>query len=134
MTKDDAIERLKQYLSCWRQTDSQNLITPDFVWENHLPKNVPFGGSYCGFAGTRLYKAQLNDSWVTGSFDFRKFIYDADERTLVVIGEERDGRSIVTGRICNMPFVFEARFAEDGRLSFFREYNDTAAISATFDG
>ena len=32
-----------------------------------------------------------------------------------------------------MDFIWEFRFAEDGKLKYVREYNDTASIGGTFD-
>ena len=52
---------------------------------------------------------------------------------MAATGVEKNGKSVETGRACDMPFVWEFRFAEDGKLTYLREYNDTAAIGGTFD-
>jgi ketosteroid isomerase-like protein len=109
------------------------MMTDDFAWENFLPSHVPFGGRYEGAAGLQEYVAQLSESWVIGELVFHDFVFDPETRILAAPGVEQNGSSVATRRTCDMPFVWEFRFSTDGKLRYVREYNDTAAIGATFD-
>lgn len=109
------------------------MMTDDFVWENHLPAHVPFGGRYVGRAGLEQYLGELAATWQIGELAFSDFIFDPDTRILAATGVEKNGRALTTGRTCDMAFVWEFRFAPNGRLAYIREYNDTAAIGGTFD-
>ncbi len=109
------------------------MITPEFAWDNFLPEQVPFGGHYEGLAGLQIYLGQLAAAWEIGELVFRDHVFDATNQRIAVFGVEKGGRSLLTGRACDMDFVWEFRFDPDGRVSYVREYNDTASIGATFD-
>lgn len=135
MTKDQAIQAANRYFELLLSDfpECLKMMTDDFVWENHLPAHVPFGGRYEGAAGLQTYLEQLSAAWVIGELVFTDFIFDPETRILAATGVEKNGKAIATDRACDMAFVWEFRFAEDGRLSYLREYNDTAAIGGTFD-
>ncbi len=135
MNKQQAIDTVNLYLQRLL-TDFPAcvpMMTDDFVWENRLPAHVPFGGRYEGVAGLERYLGQLAAAWEIGELVFHDFVFDPESRILAATGVEKDGRALSTGRRCDMEFVWEFRFAGDGRLSYLREYNDTAAIGGTFD-
>ena len=135
MTKQQAIDTVNRYMQLLL-TDFPECVkmrTADFVWEKFLPSHVPFGGRYEGVAGLQQYLAQLSEKWVIGELVFHDFIFDPETRILAAPGVEKNGKSLETGRACDMPFVWEFRFAPDGKLAYLREYNDTAAIGGTFD-
>ena len=135
MTKQQAIDTVNRYLKLLLTDfpECVKMMTDDFVWENFLPSHVPFGGRYEGVSGLQQYLAQLSEKWVIGELVFHDFIFDPETRILAAPGVEKNGKSIETGRACDMPFVWEFRFAPDGKLAYLREYNDTAAIGGTFD-
>ena len=135
MDKKSAIETVNRFMKLLL-TDfpaCTKLLSDDFVWENFLPAQVPFGGSYKGVTGLEKYLEELSVAWVIGELVFLDFIYDPETRILAATGVEKNGKSIPTGRTCDMPFVWEFRFADDGKLRYLREYNDTASIGGTFD-
>ena len=68
-----------------------------------------------------------------GVLEFTNFIFDTETNILAATGVEKNGKALATGRSCDMAFVWEFRFATDGKLTYIREYNDTAAIGATFN-
>ena len=108
-------------------------LADDFAWENFLPSHIPFGGRYEGTAGLQKYLAQLAETWVIGEVVFHDFIFDPETRRMAAPGVEKTANRSY-GRACDMAFVWEFRFAEDGKLSTIcEEYNDTAAIGGTFD-
>lgn len=109
------------------------MMSEDFVWDNFLPKHVPFGRHYVGAAGMQTYLGELAAHWGIGELVFHDHIYDPESRILAVTGVEKGGKSLATGRTCDMDFIWEFRFTEDGRIRYVREYNDTFAIGGTFD-
>lgn len=135
MTKQQAIDSVNRFMTLLL-TDFPaclGMLAGDFVWENHLPTHVPFGGRYVGAQGLQQYLQQLSAAWVIGELVFQDFIFDPETRILAATGVEQNGKSTRTGRTCDMAFVWEFRFALDGKLSYLREYNDTASIGGTFD-
>ncbi len=135
MNKQQAIDTVNKYMELLLNDFSEcvKMMGEEFVWENFLPAHVPFGGRYEGAAGLQRYLEQLSATWVIGELVFLDFIFDPETRTLATTGIEKNGKAIATGRTCNMAFVWEFRFAENGMLSYVREYNDTASIGGTFD-
>ena len=135
MNKQQAIETVNRYMGLLLTDypECLKLMSDNFVWENFLPSHIPFGGRYEGVSGLRKYLEQLSAAWVIGELVFLEFIFDPETKTLAATGIEKNGKATTTGRTCDMAFVWEFRFAEDGRLAYVREHNDTAAIGATFD-
>ena len=135
MNKQQAIDTVNQYLGLLLSDfpECLKMMTDDFVWENFLPAHVPFGGRYEGASGLQDYFGQLNEHWVIGELVFDNFIFDAETQVLAATGVEKNGKALATGRACDMALIWEFRFAENGRLSYVREYNDTASIGSTFE-
>ena len=136
MTKQEAIDTVNRFMALLLTDfpECAKLMADDFAWENFLPSHIPFGGRYEGAAGLQKYLAQLAETWVIGEVVFHDFIFDPETRRMAAPGVEKNGKSVATERACDMAFVWEFRFAEDGKLTYLREYNDTAAIGGTFDG
>lgn len=134
VTKEGAIKAMKKFMGLLAKDvpAAMALCTEDFAWENFLPSNVPFGGRYEGAAGVQKYLAKMNETWVIGKLEFQDFMWDPDTLKLAAPGVEKNGKAIATGRSCDMPFVWEFRFARDGKLQYLREYNDGATIGGTF--
>lgn len=135
MKKQQAIDAVNKYLELLLTDfpECTKMMTDDFVWENFLPAHVPFGGRYEGVAGLQEYFGQIEPNWVIGEFVLYDFIFDPETRILAATGVEKNGKAITTGRACDMEFIWEFRFAGDGKISYVREYNDTASIGGTFD-
>ena len=135
MNKQQAIDTVNQYMQYLLGDFPKcvEMMTDDFVWENFLPAQVPFGGSYEGKSGLETYLGQISNAWEIGELVFTDFIFDPETQILAATGVEKNGKSTITGRTCDMAFVWEFRFAPDGRLRYLREYNDTAAIGGTYD-
>lgn len=109
------------------------MMSEDFVWDNLLPEHVPFGRSYKGANEMKIYVDELAANWVLGEIVFHDYIYDPETKILAVPGVEKNATSKSTGRSCDMDFIWEFRFTNDGKISYVREYNDTFAIAGTFD-
>ncbi len=52
--------------------------------------------------------------------------------TAVVIGVEAGTRVIPTGKFYDMDWVHVVKYAEDGKVSYLREYNQYEAMLAAF--
>ena len=135
MNKQQAIDAMNRYLDLLLTDfpECLKMMTEEFIWENFLPSHVPFGGKYEGASGLQTYFEQLAANWEIGELAFHDFIFDPETRILAATGVEKNGKALPTGRTCNMDFIWEFRFAEDGKLKYVREYNDTASIGGTFD-
>ena len=105
-------------------------LTPNVVWENPLPAEIPFGGRFEGREAAARYLAGLFEAIEIEAFDIDQTIAEGDH--IVVVGRET---SLVkkTGRRYSMGWVHVVRI-RDGQLAHLREYNDTAAMAAAFGG
>ena len=108
-------------------------LAQGFVWENYLPDHVPFGGRYEGAEGVAAYLEALDATWEIGELDVSETLVSDDQRAFSMIGVERNGRSKVTGRHCDMAFVWVVKVDAEGRFTYLREYNDTAAMGSCYD-
>lgn len=107
---------------------AKKLMSDDFVWENYLPAHVPFGGRYEGALGMEKYIAQLAENWEIGEILFDEVIVSDDGKKFAVIGAENNGKSLTTGKACDMDTVWIVKLNDDGLFSYVREYNDTNAM------
>ena len=55
-----------------------------------------------------------------------------DSGLLVLVGFEKDGKALPTGKIFDLHFVWVVKFTDDGKICYLREHNDTAAIGDAF--
>lgn len=137
MTKEQLIDSFTRFMETTLFTPAKafaDLTDPAVVWENYLPDHVPFGGRYEGIQELVRYLTELSASITMGPLDYLEFYAETDANTLVVVGKEHGSVSKITGRPYDMPFVWIARFNDDGRLIYCREHNDTRELSAAFDG
>ena len=105
-------------------------LADDFVWINHLPSHIPFGGVYKGAEGLGQYGMQLAAAIELKPLDVDEIVVDG--LTAVVIGVERGTRVIPTGKHYDMDWVHVVKFAPDGKLAYVREYNQTEDMAAAF--
>ncbi len=132
---DEATAKILGFINlCVTDLDAANeQLAGGFVWENYLPDHVPFGGRYEGPEGLARYLTQLGETWEIGELAVSETLVSNDGRAFSMIGVEKDGRSLVTGRSCDMAFVWIIKIDDDGKFVSLREYNDTAAMGGTFD-
>ena len=105
-------------------------LTDDFVWINHVAEHIPFGGVYEGSEGLQRYVMELASSIELKPLHIDEIL--VKDLTAVVIGTERGTRVIPTGKFYDMDYVHVLRFAPDGRLEYFREYNQYEGMAAAF--
>jgi len=111
---------------------SLDLLADDVVWINLLPEHVPFGGTYRGKAEVVDFFTQMAGAFEIGDYPWDQFEYIESGNELVVVGYEKDGKAIPTGKVFDLHFVWVVRFNDEGKLCYLREHNDTAAIGDAF--
>lgn len=107
----------------------QGLATDDIVWDDFLPEDFPFGGTYGGRSGLETYVAELGAGIEINDFQISD-IY-VDDNTATVIGSEQS-KVIATGKSYQMDWVHLLRFNDAGAVEYLREYNDTARMAVAF--
>lgn len=111
---------------------SLEMLAEDVQWINRLPAHIPFGGEYQGRDGVVQYFQQMAKSFIIGEHPLDDFDFIETSDTVVIVGYEKDGKSLTTGKVFDLEFVWVVRFDSDGRICYLREHNDTAAIGAAF--
>lgn len=127
-------ERLLDYLATMKEDPAaaMALLSDDATWINILPDHVPFGGEYHGREAIAHYFQLMADTFVVGSYPIEQFDFIDAGDTLVVVGYEKDGRVLPTGRVFDLHFIWVVKFNEQGQIRYLREHNDTAAIGDAF--
>ena len=105
-------------------------LAADFVLENFLPEQIPFGGRYEGTDGFLKYLGEILAAIEMEPLQMDEWV--ADSRTVAVRGED-NGLVRSNGRRYRMRFVHWLTFDDAGRIAAMREFNDTAALAEAFD-
>ena len=108
------------------------MMSEDITWINRLPEHIPFNGEFHGHEGIARYFQLLAENFELGNYDLDSFDFIETDDTLVIVGCEAGGKVIPTGKVFDLDFVWVVRFDSEGRISYLREHNDTAAIGAAF--
>lgn len=127
-------ERVKQYAAALKDDfeGSLEFLADDVVWINLLPAHVPFGGEYVGKPEVVRYFMLMAETFELGNYLWDDFDYIESGNTLVIVGVEKDGKALPTGKVFDLPFVWVVKFNEQGKICYLREHNDTAAIGDAF--
>ena len=78
------------------------------------------------------YFGEMAETFEIGDYDWDKFEYIESGNTLVMVGYEKNGRALPTGKVFDLHFVWVVKFNEQGQIFYLREHNDTAAIGDAF--
>ena len=105
-------------------------LADDFVWINHLPAHLPFGGIYEGAEGLVRYGKQLSTSVELKPLHIDEIVVQG--LTAVVVGVERGTRVIPTGKHYDMDYVHVVKFDAAGKLTYLREYNQYEGMAEAF--
>lgn len=105
-------------------------ISEDFVWINHLPDHIPFGGEYQGKAGLGEYGQQLAAAIELKPLHINEIV--VQHQTVVVIGVEAGTRVLSTNKHYDMDWVHVVKYNTDGLVSYVREYNQYEQMAAAF--
>ena len=107
-------------------------MTDDVQWQPviGMSKQVPFSGARKGKAGVAEFFKQVAESEDFELFEPREFI--AQGETVVAVGHYR-AVTKSTGKTFDSPFVMVFTF-RGGKVATFREFSDSAAINAAYEG
>jgi ketosteroid isomerase-like protein len=106
----------------------ERFVAPDAVLENPLPEPIPFGGRFDGPEGFGAYLQGVFQAIEMEQFEIDE-IFGEGERVTVLGRETSRVRS--TDKRYTMSWV-HVLTVRDGRIRHMREYNDTAAMAASF--
>jgi uncharacterized protein len=128
------IEKLKNYTNTVKSDfpASMAMLSEDVVWINLLPAHVPFSGEYRGREEVIAYFQLMAETFVIGEYLYDQFEYIESGDTVVVVGFEKDGKVLPTGKTFDLHFVWVVKFNDKGEICYLREHNDTAAIGDAF--
>ena len=128
------VSKLQHYAATMKSDfeASLELLSDDIVWINLLPENVPFGGTYRGKEDVVGYFMQMAPTFEIGEYQWHEFEYYETGNTLVMVGYEKGGKAVPTGKIFDLHFVWVVKFNDAGQICYLREHNDTAAIGDAF--
>lgn len=105
-------------------------LAPDIEW--HVPpmQSVPFSGTWRGHDGVMQFMRTLGESQDVIEFSPEEFVAQDDE--VIVLGRFRM-RVKSTGRVSESAFA-QVWTVDAGKITRFREYVDTAAVSRAHSG
>ena len=128
------VDKIQHYLAVVKEDfpASLALLSEDVVWINLLPEHIPFGGEYKRREGVVEYFQLLSEAFEIGEYMYDQFEFIESGNTLVIVGFEKDGKVIPTGKTFDLHFVWVVKFNDEGQICYLREHNDTAAIGDAF--
>jgi ketosteroid isomerase-like protein len=128
------VDKLMNYVATMKSDfpASLEMLSEDAVWINLLPAHVPFGGEYHGRGEIAGYFQLMAETFAIGDYRYDEFEFVETDDTLVVVGYEKDGKVIATGKVFDLAFVWVVKFNNEGKICYLREHNDTAAIGDAF--
>ena len=100
-----------------------DLYTADADWETPETENVPHGGRRKGRQQMLEFMSLVNDNMENLHFEPREFVAEGDK---VVIFGDYGWRIKATGKKFTSDFVHVNTFNDDGKITAFKEYLDTA--------
>jgi ketosteroid isomerase-like protein len=74
----------------------------------------------------------MAETFELGNYLWDDFKYIESGNELVIVGFEKGGRVIPTGKVFDLHFVWVVKFNDEGKICYLREHNDTAAIGDAF--
>lgn len=103
-------------------------LSEDVEWFIPGPAEVPYAGLRRGRDEVRQFFSALGGAVDFERFEPREYVVQND--VIAVVGFER-GRVKATGKVFDNPWtmIFKLR---GGRVTYFRGYEDTAAVAAAF--
>ncbi len=103
-------------------------LSEDVEWFIPGPAEIPYAGLRRGRDEVRQFFSALGGAVDFERFEPREFI--SQDAVVAVVGFER-GRVRATGKVFDNPWtmIFKLR---GGRVTYFRGYEDTAAVAAAF--
>lgn len=133
MPKSRLIETFNAAIDALLKTPEKipEYFAEDLLWINYVPEHLPYGGEYRGLAELGKLFEQYVAALEIGPIEFDEY-YVTEDGTVIVTGTERDSLVKSTGKRYTMPFVWVAKFDDDGRINYLREHNDTYTMAEAF--
>jgi ketosteroid isomerase-like protein len=100
-----------------------DLYTTDADWHTPDIENVPHGGRRKGREQMLQFMSLVGDNSENLHFEPREFVAEGDK--VVVLGDY-GWRCKATGKEYESDFVHVCTFNEEGKITTFKEYQDTA--------
>lgn len=104
------------------------LFADDCEWIGNPTEDVPFSGLYHGKQEVAEYFAELDKAQTADQFEPQEFIAEDDK--VVVTGQSK-WTVKATGQTYDNPWAHIITL-RDGKVTEFRQYNDTAATQAAY--
>ena len=101
-----------------------DLYSDDANWETPKIENMPQGGKRQGKQQILEFMSLVGENMENLHFEPREFVAQGDK---VVILGDYSWRVKVTGKEYTSDFVHVCTYGDDGKLTSFKEYLDTAA-------
>ena len=127
MNEQRNTENAKRAYDLFKAGDLESLLdlyTDDADWENPLTENVPHMGKRKGKEQMTEFFHLVGEHSENIHFEPREFV--AQGNKVVVLGDYA-WRIRVTGKEYESDFVHVCTFNDDGKITSFKEYLDTAA-------
>jgi len=132
MAEQENVQTVKEAYAAFERGDIPsllNLVSEDVEWSLPGPSDIiPFAGEFRGREGVGRFFAALGGAEDVEIFEPQEFVAQGDK--VVTTGRYR-GRIKATGQADDIEFVhvFTVR---DGRITNYRQYNDTAPSLAAY--
>ncbi len=110
------------------ETAAAKYLSPDFAWDNPLPDGIPYGGKFEGPDGAGRYLALIFETLDLTDFGIDEVVANDDH--VVLLGHET-AEVKKGGGSYTQDWVHVLRLS-DGKITYLREYNDTAKMKAAF--
>lgn len=127
------VQAVQELYAAWGRGDMASLLSglaDDVDWHVSGPVDIPVCGSGRGRDQVASFFKQLSETLETQLFEPREFIAQGDK--VAVLGHERH-RVRTTGSAFEGDWV-QVFTLREGKVVGYREYWDTAALSAAFRG
>ena len=127
MNEQKNTETVRRTYELFKTGDIESLMdlyTDDADWENPQNENVPHSGKRKGKKQILEFLSLVGENSENIHFEPRETVAQDDK--VVVLGDYR-WRIPATGKEYESDFVHVCTFNEDGKITSFKEYLDTAA-------
>ena len=132
MGAQENLQVVKNGYAAFRRGDVPGLLAlfaEDIEW--HIPgKGFPIAGDYRGHSGVAGFFQKLAAEIEFSDFQPREFVAEGD--SVLVIGSDR-AKVRATNRTLEVDWV-HAFTLRNGKVTKFREFTDTQAIAAAYEG
>ena len=131
MSEQDNVRTVQEIYAAFGRGDIPailNVVSPDVQWVNAGPAEIPYAKQRRGLAEVEDFFQTLYATVEPEEFEPKEYFAQGDR--VLVLGRW-SGRSKATGRHFDSPWAM-AWTLQDGKVTSFHSYEDTAAVAAAF--